>query len=432
MDEIQPPKSLALGLLRTVPIDESTATQCIVSSVAPLLSILGATELFVWSRTDEAAISLGSETMTKVLRGTSVFRGQDPAVSHMLALQRSRGQVAPDGFIRLALGERKGPPASLELRINQGGLGLGEQALRDAFEALVLAWNADRAWLGPRAPASRRIGWLTYVRARVPAVTKPSKLEAVLGGSLLTAHDEPAGSEHPSALAGFEQVSLALDRASASARDDGTGRRTVPPATAHPPLMQLAPIEAKPLVPDAVASEVAPITPARVPVANTRAHGAGGAGENSDETLPFVALGPFAPATPFSGTTTPERLAQLKAAAPARQAADENQEVSETLLIKSPFAAHTDSGGALGARITPVAVPILSLDEYAKFRALLRARGEEHEPTWREFGVLSRAAKDALQARFAAHFQRDPRAQSEFVALVDKHVRQLARERVER
>ena len=45
-------------------------------------------------------------------------------------------------------------------------------------------------------------------------------------------------------------------------------------------------------------------------------------------------------------------------------------------------------------------------------------KGEDDAATWREFGVTSRSAKEALQARFAARFRQDSAAQARFVDLV--------------
>jgi hypothetical protein len=60
-------------------------------------------------------------------------------------------------------------------------------------------------------------------------------------------------------------------------------------------------------------------------------------------------------------------------------------------------------------------VSALSLEQYATFRARLAVEGEDSADVWRDFGITSRADKEALQARFAAHFRGDPGAQAWFV-----------------
>jgi Pentapeptide repeats (8 copies) len=69
--------------------------------------------------------------------------------------------------------------------------------------------------------------------------------------------------------------------------------------------------------------------------------------------------------------------------------------------------------------------PPMTLEEYATLRAHLTVQGEEDPAIWKQFGIASRAIKEALQARFAARFREDPDAQARFVELVRRMVDEL-------
>ena len=68
---------------------------------------------------------------------------------------------------------------------------------------------------------------------------------------------------------------------------------------------------------------------------------------------------------------------------------------------------------------------LLTLEQYAKLRARLMVEGEDDQQVWKEFGVASKAVKEALQARFAGQFRNDPAAQARFVELIQQLVGQL-------
>ncbi len=105
---------------------------------------------------------------------------------------------------------------------------------------------------------------------------------------------------------------------------------------------------------------------------------------------------------------------------------DKGGNAEETLMVPKPLIAQAAAGASFAEKMSPTAIPVLSLDDYAMFRVLLRAHGEDHAPTWSRFGVLSRTVKDALQARFAETFQRDVEAQQKFLALVEKYQKERA------
>jgi hypothetical protein len=67
----------------------------------------------------------------------------------------------------------------------------------------------------------------------------------------------------------------------------------------------------------------------------------------------------------------------------------------------------------------------MTVEAYARLRASLTVNGEQHAPTWSEFGISSQQDKDALQQRFAAVFRGDPEVQARFVELVRQLVTRL-------
>jgi hypothetical protein len=93
-----------------------------------------------------------------------------------------------------------------------------------------------------------------------------------------------------------------------------------------------------------------------------------------------------------------------------------------------PFGQVGATGGGPDVRRPQDALPAvtdLSLEQYATFRAQLSIKGEEDAAVWEEFGVTSAVVKEALQARFAAQFRRDPASQAYFVDLVRVLVREI-------
>ncbi len=127
---------------------------------------------------------------------------------------------------------------------------------------------------------------------------------------------------------------------------------------------------------------------------------------------------PTAPAIPFAPSSSPAPLPS------APRYVRPPAELSGTIDVASlPLPT------ALAMPFTPPeaapSAPELTLEQYAHLRAQLAVRGEEDAETLRQFGVGSRAAKEALQARFAAQFRNDPTAQARFVQLVQQRVAEL-------
>ena len=133
----------------------------------------------------------------------------------------------------------------------------------------------------------------------------------------------------------------------------------------------------------------------------------------STQFLPVLVLGP---ALPFEGSTSLAKLAELKrdAAIVDGAAPTSDDDPQETLEIRSPLLQESAGTGTFRDAISPIAVPVLTTEQYAQLQAKLSVRGEAHEPTWREFQISSSAVKRALVARFDAYFAREPQAREDF------------------
>lgn len=133
-----------------------------------------------------------------------------------------------------------------------------------------------------------------------------------------------------------------------------------------------------------------------------------------DETV--LIRSPYAqkPATPFSGTTTQERLAAV-AAAPEEKTEDQS---GATMMAPSPFAANAPTPFE---RPATASEEDFTIERYAALRAELMVHGEEHLPTLQSYGLPSVAALMRLRARFAAVFARDRGAQDEFMRALSAH-----------
>jgi len=85
--------------------------------------------------------------------------------------------------------------------------------------------------------------------------------------------------------------------------------------------------------------------------------------------------------------------------------------------------------GSFRDQLGTLAVPLLSLDEYAELRARLTVYGETHAPTLARFGVTLEQVREALRRRFADYFQRDKAAQAQFIAAMQVAVTRVRAER---
>jgi hypothetical protein len=134
---------------------------------------------------------------------------------------------------------------------------------------------------------------------------------------------------------------------------------------------------------------------------------------------------------PFGGTLSREALEEmLSRSAPGAAREPSHQglaDASETALLPQLTLVATTSG-TFRDQLGAVAVPAMSLEDYAELRARLTVFGESHEPTLKRFGVVAHEAREALRTQFAEQFKRDAQAQERFLAAMQTA---MARARVE-
>lgn len=90
----------------------------------------------------------------------------------------------------------------------------------------------------------------------------------------------------------------------------------------------------------------------------------------------------------------------------------------ETLPIPAPVKLTYPSSGSFRDALAPVAVPMLSLEDYAALQAALVVGGDSSVDTLRSFGILSASSYAALRGHFSQLFQEDLDAQSRFLRMV--------------
>ncbi|MBL8742280.1 MAG: hypothetical protein JNK04_14325 [Myxococcales bacterium] len=146
-----------------------------------------------------------------------------------------------------------------------------------------------------------------------------------------------------------------------------------------------------------------------------------------DETLPIPA--PFAakPAIPFTGSTPPEKVAQMFDPVEPRARSPEPGPDETALTPIADFV--MPKTGTFRDQLVPLVVPILSLDEYAELRARLTVYGEDHAETLTRFGVASPQVHEAQRARFSEYFLRDPSAQAAFLKAMQSAIVRVRQER---
>jgi hypothetical protein len=145
-----------------------------------------------------------------------------------------------------------------------------------------------------------------------------------------------------------------------------------------------------------------------------------------DETAPLP-MGPLPKQVlPFAGSLSAEQVrARVESARPAPAYGSANPNPDETVMLPFPTATAASSDESFRGQLSPLAIPILSLDEYAQLRAQLNVFGEHHAPTLQRFGVADRDVLEALQRRFAQAFARDAKLQQQFVTKLAALVQQL-------
>jgi len=81
------------------------------------------------------------------------------------------------------------------------------------------------------------------------------------------------------------------------------------------------------------------------------------------------------------------------------------------------------ASGSFRDALAPVVVPQLSLAAYADLRARLVVFGEDHDPSLRHYGVVSTAAKEAVERGFRARFENDAELRGRFESAIRERVR---------
>lgn len=132
-----------------------------------------------------------------------------------------------------------------------------------------------------------------------------------------------------------------------------------------------------------------------------------------------VALGR---AIPFSGDRSEAHLREL-AAQPLPPRGDRPTGPDETVLAPQQVLLETIASGSFRDALAPVVVPKLTVADYADLRARLVVFGEDHLPSLRHHGVMSGAAKEALERAFRVQFEADTALRGRFEATIRERVR---------
>jgi len=140
-----------------------------------------------------------------------------------------------------------------------------------------------------------------------------------------------------------------------------------------------------------------------------------------DATLPIPIPVATRPALPFSGDNSVSRLRELAEQAPRPN--DLALSPDETVIAPVQVALVSPASGSFRDALAPVVVPQLSLAAYADLRARLVVFGEDHDPSLRHYGVVSTAAKEAVERGFRARFENDAELRGRFESAIRERVR---------
>ena len=315
--------------------------------------------------------------------------------THVFPLAASPEAAGEVGFLSVNVRPDAPPDAAPGLTLSASLPGdafdTGAEALQRLLERIVDAVSADVATIGPAAWLRElSTGWATFARhIRRDELPLGAIAVATRSGSIVIAHREEPASESASAR---EAVLRVRDSLSPNAP------QTVA-ASPSPPPPRETPSAVTPATPSFLVARPLPTATSRRALASTV--------EGGD--LPRGPALPFAPAA----CDTPEL--SRKGVRPPSQ------------LTGTVDGGDAPQGPVLpfGPSAAPPEGPELTLEQYAHLRAQLTVRGEEDAVTWGQFGIDSRAVKEALQARFAARFREDPAAQARFVDLVQWRLAEL-------
>ncbi len=128
-------------------------------------------------------------------------------------------------------------------------------------------------------------------------------------------------------------------------------------------------------------------------------------------------VAPAAPTLPFQGSLSKEALAELLSRPMPPKGTDTPAagNVEETALLPQLTLVAAGSG-TFRDKLGAVAVPPLTVEEYAELRARLTVFGATHAETLERFGVAAAEVREALRAAFNERFQKDAELQQRFLS----------------
>jgi hypothetical protein len=279
----------------------------------------------------------------------------------------------------------------------------------------------ERLGYEPEAYASSRAHWLDEIAREMDAGRYA--LATSLGNAHATKRDELDATQPT--LESLGPLRAASPSPVEPATDSTSSDKIAPaePAPAFPPEVESGPRASSPQAMPTYLSAAAAATVPPLPETPSPDRVLAALGVSVDDTLPIpikvVSLG-----LPFAGSLSAEEVTARAAAATPPRAPAENVNVDETVMLPKQTTAVV-VGQALRERLAPKAIPILSMDEYAEFRAGLAVFGPDHAPTMARFGVGDKMVAEILRQRFAAAFSRDDRLRERFVARLQECVAAL-------
>lgn len=420
----------------------------------------------LWTHVQGRHVSLDGATASFVLDASRVYQSprRPGGPTHHIPFVARPGH-APVGAceIRVASGEAGGAAFALRVAFDAPLFELDPESLLALSGAIADAMPADEVTLRPAAWANGPGSWAVLTRASV--VSRGGVSRRCRQGMFVVLHDGAPTDEAPEAKRRSEEecarvfagpelppdgmavsaparavpfaqptylgppsppvvrsaaslggTSLAVEVPRGPTLPFASGGTTIdtPRSVAQPPREQLSgtlvPVDVPPgpALPFAESEGSAVlVSPMPIVAASTR--------ESLSGTTLSLGL-PRAPILPFGRSAGDEALASPR---PGVLRAPEH--LSGTALsVEVPRGAALPFARSKDVAARPadaLAVPVMSVEGYALFRARLSVRGENDPETLREYGVTSKEVKDALQGRFAARFKEDPDAQSRFIEL---------------
>lgn len=355
---------------------------------ARIVKILGEkwTRCFSWNRARARHVELTPRMVVAQCGEWEVRRGVTSA-AYAFDFRASPGPGVVEARCVLLEGALDGEPdgaVPLHLTVELDEA-TGPDEARSWVRLLAKELPAQWVTAGPQEVIEKAgTGWLTFFRG----VDRPSGLDATLveqvpGGTIITAHPLDPSATSIEAVLFARAVARALELRVDLGESAGQ---------AETPKLD---------IPTYLQPDVSPDETAMVP---------------RDQVL--------APALPFAGSTTRERLTEL-----TRPSEDVSElagvDPHETLMMPLAATLAKVRSGSFVDELGSVVVPVLSLEEYADLRAELGILGEEDTATLQRFGVMTAAAHVALKSRFAEYFKRDPAVQTEFVEAVRQRIARL-------